>query len=478
MLRDTAAAAFRQLIGSMFAGKDFGVLIAMLLALQATHCHALPQLAQLPDRFNDAQQFAASCTRQSSKGLELEHAVLFQERIYCAEGAATVGVSAARLTTPTNAGRSAHQIPHVPVVAADNSSHSLPRTCTYLPEHAAFVGVVYWGQIGHFVYNTVACLFSVLGFVKAHAAGTDAYAEARATLHDSLQLFIYPDIKLDGRWMTSLWQPMLSKASTSAEILGVFTRHPAMSLPALLRSSATQAFCFRKLTLGLSGSMLDHYLRKVPEEHWRIFIDALAAGFDATPIPRCSRAATNVVVVQRKTRRILNPDELAGAVEELFRSSALGQGHVQVVVFEELSFAQQVRLMARTDVMIGVDGTGLFNGNFMPTGSYVLRIKPYALDILIPGKSGNFKRIWQALGIQQLEWGAKYLNQTTPSTGAKHLQALVDAVQRGEKPSRLERFQSALAQDTRVDVVEIQQMLTEVLREIHARNCSESQGRQ
>lgn len=197
------------------------------------------------------------------------------------------------------------------------------------------------------------------------------------------------------------------------------------------------------------------------------------------PIPRCNRTTTNVVVVQRKgKRRILNVDELAAAVQKLFgTSSEFGRGHVHVVAFEELSFAQQAQLMARTDVMNGVDGTGLFNGNFMPTGSYVLRIKPYALDILIPGKSGNFKLIWRALGIHQLEWGAKYLNQRQPSMGAEKLQALVDAVQRGEKRSRVQRTRPALGQDTRVDVVEIQRMLAEVLREIHARNCSGSQQR-
>lgn len=68
----------------------------------------------------------------------------------------------------------------------------------------AFIGTTYWRQSGHFVYNTVAGLFSVLDLAEAHAAGTDAYAQARASLNDSLQLFMYPDIKLDARWRTHL----------------------------------------------------------------------------------------------------------------------------------------------------------------------------------------------------------------------------------------------------------------------------------
>jgi hypothetical protein len=44
--------------------------------------------------------------------------------------------------------------------------------------------------------------------------------------------------------------------------------------------------------------------------------------------------------------------------------------------FEKLSFTDQVRFMAETDVLIGVHGGGLNNGQFMAEGSVVIDILP------------------------------------------------------------------------------------------------------
>src|SRR5690606_30586375 len=146
---------------------------------------------------------------------------------------------------------------------------------------------------------------------------------SRAALTDSLQLFMYPDIRLDQRWMQQLWEPILPSTSTAAEIFRVFTKHPVMSLPALLQSSNTQAYCLQKLTLGVSRSKLDHHMTKVPAAHWRIFIDAIAAGLNARWVPRCHRTRTNIVVVQRKkSRRLLNAEEIADAARTVFDNSA------------------------------------------------------------------------------------------------------------------------------------------------------------
>ncbi len=44
--------------------------------------------------------------------------------------------------------------------------------------------------------------------------------------------------------------------------------------------------------------------------------------------------------------------------------------------FEKLSFSDQVRFMSETDVLIGVHGGGLNNGQFMAEGSVVIDILP------------------------------------------------------------------------------------------------------
>lgn len=455
------------------------LLLLLLFAFAGVRrCGAAVQLMGLPEQFRDARHFAASCTRGSGKGIELTNAVLYAGQVYCANGKATTGVSSARLPTPKHDGRGSQYVQDLPIVATDAwTADPLPQTCTFLPEHTAFVGLTYWPQIGHFVYNTVSSLFSVLGLVEAHAAGPHVYTRARATLNGSLQLFLYPDLPARLlRWSQELWQPVISPSSTAAEIFRVLTRHPAMSLPALLNNSTTQAFCFRKLTLGLSGSTLDHYMPRVPPGHWRIFIDALADGMNARAVPRCHRATTNIVVVQRrKSRRFLNAEEMASAVHELFDRSSAGPVHVQVVLFEDLAFAQQAQLMSQTDIMIGVDGTGLFNGNFMPPGSYVVRVKPYALDVLIPGKSGNFKRIWEALGLRQLEWTATQLNQTEPAIGVGQLQALIAATQNGTALTRSQRTGPALSQNTRVDVSELRRLLMDAVETFSKLDCRAKQ---
>ena len=98
-----------------------------------------------------------------------------------------------------------------------------------------------------------------------------------------------------------------------------------------------------------------------------------------------------------RVQAFVQTQEIAEAARAVF--SALGFVKVQTVLFDDMPFVAQLQLMSITDVLIGVDGTGLFNANFMPEGSTVIRIKPYMLDRLLPGKSRNFEAIWKALGI-------------------------------------------------------------------------------
>jgi len=50
--------------------------------------------------------------------------------------------------------------------------------------------------------------------------------------------------------------------------------------------------------------------------------------------------------------------------------------------------------MAVTDVLFGMDGTGLMNGLFMPEGGVVVHARPYGCSRALSGKEINFDRLW------------------------------------------------------------------------------------
>ena len=49
--------------------------------------------------------------------------------------------------------------------------------------------------------------------------------------------------------------------------------------------------------------------------------------------------------------------------------------------------------------MLGADGTGLFNANWMQPGSAVVYVMPYLAASALPHKGENFVRLWRALGL-------------------------------------------------------------------------------
>ena len=61
---------------------------------------------------------------------------------------------------------------------------------------------------------------------------------------------------------------------------------------------------------------------------------------------------------------------------------------------------QQMAVSAAAHVMIGMDGTGLHNGNWMQPNAAVVHVLPFGANALLPGKGDNFVRMWLALGIR------------------------------------------------------------------------------
>lgn len=80
--------------------------------------------------------------------------------------------------------------------------------------------------------------------------------------------------------------------------------------------------------------------------------------------------ADKLVYISREKargRRVVNEKE----VREL-----LARAGAEIVVAEDLSFAQQVSLFARTRLLIGIHGAGLTNMVFMPEGGAVIELLP------------------------------------------------------------------------------------------------------
>lgn len=95
------------------------------------------------------------------------------------------------------------------------------------------------------------------------------------------------------------------------------------------------------------------------------------------------------IIDRRSNRRILNVENLQQTAMEtgFFKT-------VQVSYLEEMDMASQIRLMAVTDVLFGMDGTGLMNGLFMPEGGVVVHARPYGCSQALSGKGINFDRLW------------------------------------------------------------------------------------
>ena len=167
-----------------------------------------------------------------------------------------------------------------------------------------------------------------------------------------------------------------------------------------------------------------------------------------------------MVVVQRKENRFLvNADEVAEAAKRVY--SAQGPTTVQIVFFETMPFAAQLQLMATTDVLIGVEGTGMFNGNYMSEGSTVIRIKPYMLDHLMPGTGRNHEVIWEALGIQYFVWSSKDINTTRASVSLEELQGAID---NPDSLPWITKFDIAYKQDTVVSMDDFYPLLEEAAK--------------
>uniref|UniRef100_A0A7S0Z7V3 Glycosyltransferase 61 catalytic domain-containing protein n=1 Tax=Ostreococcus mediterraneus TaxID=1486918 RepID=A0A7S0Z7V3_9CHLO len=418
-----------------------------------------------------AAEVVNSCVRVPGSTLVLSSPVLYRGKLYCGNsGVEQPQAIPAQVQLRTSWHRGARNIPALPVVTGDNATADLyGRKCFLLPGWSAIIGTPYVHnnsvQVGHFIYNTAAPYFDALAtaFSNGSYDGQQAVQLQQPQLpHGGISMFWYPDTQATLNTNADPLDPLKLPAIVE-KVFAAFGTTAVYSAPALLQRSHQTPFCFQNVFAGMSGAQLDHYNLKIETTRpggWRAFKEFLASGFKAKPVPRYRRNATNVVVIQRKRNRLLvNANEIAEAAERVF--SAQGRVTVQIVFWEAMSFDVQLQLMATTDVIIGVDGTGLFNGNFMPEGSTVIRIKPYMLDRLIPGRSRNFEVIWQTLGIRYLAWSS---NNTSTTRARVSLKKLQDAIDHADQLPFVTKFNIALKQDTNVTMDDFYPLLEEAAK--------------
>ena len=110
--------------------------------------------------------------------------------------------------------------------------------------------------------------------------------------------------------------------------------------------------------------------------HYYTTLPGLIPDFDARFLYPCGKTTriTFVVRVSKriKTRRVANAKEFAAALRE-----ALPTTDVLLVDPGALSFEDQVALMRRTDVLVGMHGGALTNLLFLKTGATVVELHPF-----------------------------------------------------------------------------------------------------
>ena len=282
-------------------------------------------------------------------------------------------------------------------------------------------------QVAHFLYNFVLPMWHTLKLL--------------GWLHKSP----LPQLFLDCSGTSSRGTSLATAPEFVAAATRVLTSAPVEPLLLTRPSTSSSGTCFDEVLVGCSCGELDHYNRQLASdaqlmagfEEWR---DALMATVLRRPAPllEVGHAATDglaVLLVGRKRNRLwLNAREVAAAVRGLdgVRSASL-------VYFEGATLAQQMQVVTAADVLMGVDGTGLSNGNWLRAGSSVIDIMPYFNAVARPDLSSNFRRMWAAVGVHVQTEHARANESTLPTLVDKLMpwcrRCLVSGRLRGTKAS-------------------------------------------
>ena len=165
------------------------------------------------------------------------------------------------------------------------------------------------------------------------------------------------------------------------EILtAVLSSSPIILKPHLAKAEAT---CFDELILGQSkqanwyqygfGIPQGPIVNKTVNGHdVREASDFIMRRLGITPLQPLEQQVVSVFVRERN-RKIVNQDELVSALERRFSLP------VKLVSMEHNDFREQVLILSRTALAIGLHGSIMIMGIFLPPGAALIELYPYAV---------------------------------------------------------------------------------------------------
>ena len=173
------------------------------------------------------------------------------------------------------------------------------------------------------------------------------------------------------------------------------------------------------------------------------------------------RQPLRILLVRRSNHRfILNAEDVLKSVRNTLKEAV-----VEEIFSEKLNLTEQIESASKCDILIGVDGSGLFNANFLRKGSFVVRILPYGMEKYLPLKGYNFIRSWDALGVYH-----KDLYTTNPKHTYTHDATLVWLLRKNPESISPKLAWNLVNQDTIVNIsglVLILKEITQIFREQH-----------
>jgi capsular polysaccharide biosynthesis protein len=118
-------------------------------------------------------------------------------------------------------------------------------------------------------------------------------------------------------------------------------------------------------------------------------------------------------------RRLANPEAVLGP---------LGGAGFDAVKMEELTFAEQVALAARTEILMGVHGAGLTNMLFMPEGAHVVEFSNprYPSPAFYALAAALGLRYWLVLGRPREERGPGTLDVEVDPRDVERVMAAIE----------------------------------------------------
>ena len=269
------------------------------------------------------------------------------------------------------------------------------RCEVYHSEEAVLFSPWYYGNVFHAVHDALAPL------VRTHdALGVDDYKRTTTILFDSAEKpFAYRRSK------TFSMLPLFSgSVTTLGELQSDGRTHCFRTLAVGLDVVGAYAEMERAMERGIDDDVTvvtravlrvkDAFLPQPWTTHRQLEDDALleARPLDAVALRLARRP--RIVWIDRSGNMNRKTPGLASLLEGYYHRTGI---QIKPVRLESMSMVDQVRLMHRTDVLIGVHGGGIANSIWLQPSAVVLQIVPYRL--FDTGWATTFDRMTASTGL-------------------------------------------------------------------------------